>query len=772
MTEIDQKVPDERAADALTPSEELDAIAVHAPKRSAGGAPSALSGLGRAYKDMGTRRALRTLTSVNQKEGFDCQSCAWPDADGERGVAAFCENGAKAVAWEATKRRATPEVLAQFSIAELSRRSDHWLGELGRLTEPMILRRGSAHYERLSWEEAFGLIASELNALASPAEAAFYTSGRTSNEAAFLYQLFVRELGTNNLPDCSNMCHESSGVALGETIGVGKGTVTLDDFAAADAIFVIGQNPGTNHPRMLTTLEQAKRRGATIVAINPLEEAGLVRFKQPQALRGLVGRGTALADFHLRVRVNGDVAVLQGIAKELLERESRAPGSVLDRQFIEQHTDGFEQYARSLRGVSWGEIVARGGVPHQELVRAADVLSRSQRYITCWGMGITQHRNAVANIQEIVNLHLLRGQIGKRGAGLCPVRGHSNVQGDRTVGITEKPRAAFLDALEKEFGFAPPRAHGLDTVGTVHAMHEGRVKVFFGMGGNFLQSAPDTEYTAEALRRCRLTVHVSIKPNRAHLVCGEQALILPCLGRSERDVQADGEQFVSTENSMGVVQRSRGVLEPASPHLLSEPAIVARLARVTLGNRSVVDWEGMLGSYDRIRDAIARVVPGFEEYNKLVRRPGGFLLPNAARDRVFKTQTGKAHFTVHPLPALVLAEGQLLLTTVRSHDQFNTTVYGLDDRYRGIRGGRRVIFMHYADMSERGLVEGDAVDIVSHHDGETRQARRFRVVRYDVPRGCAAAYFPEANVLVAAGSVAEGSNTPSSKSIVISVRKS
>jgi molybdopterin-dependent oxidoreductase alpha subunit len=614
------------------------------------------------------------------------------------------------------------------------------------------------------------MIAEELHALGSPDEAAFYTSGRTSNEAAFLWQLFARQLGTNNLPDCSNLCHESSGVALGETIGVGKGTVTLEDFDAADAVFVVGQNPGTNHPRMLSTLERAKRRGATIVGVNPLVETGLRRFKHPQDVRDMLGRGTALADLHLRVRVGGDVAVLQGIGKALLEREARAPGTVLDVDFLGAHTAGFEAYAEHVRGVSWNAVVDAGGVAREEIERAANVFAGARRVITCWGMGLTQHANAVANVQEIVNLHLLRGQIGVPGAGVCPVRGHSNVQGDRTVGIAAWPRPAFLDALGRAFAFEPPRRDGLDTVQTIRAMHEGRVKVLVAMGGNFLQATPDTEYVADALRRCRLTAHVATKPNRAHLVTGRRALLLPCLGRSERDVQAGGEQVVTTENSMGVVQASRGTLDPASPALLSEPAIVARLARATLGARTTVDWEAMAADYDRVRDAIERVVPGFADYNVRARRPGGFHLPNAARERRFATATGRAQFSVHPLPRAALAPGELLLTTIRSHDQFNTTVYAANDRYRGVHGGRRVLFMNVDDMRARGLAAGATVDVASAHAGRTRTARRFRVVPYDIPAGCAAAYFPETNVLVPLDSVAARSNTPTSKAIPVTVR--
>ncbi|HEV2761905.1 MAG TPA: FdhF/YdeP family oxidoreductase, partial [Pyrinomonadaceae bacterium] len=548
----------------------------------------------------------------------------------------------------------------------------YWLGKRGRITEPFILRRGATHYEPVSWDEAFNVVASELGALATPDEAAFYTSGRTSNEAAFLYQLFVRQFGTNNLPDCSNMCHESSGRGLTETIGVGKGTVTLEDFDLAECIFIVGQNPGTNHPRMLTALQRAKKRGCKIVHVNPLPETGLNRFKHPQHPLDVLGKGTQLSDLFLQVRVNGDVALLKGIMKEVLEEEARRPGEVLDADFIAAKTAGFAEFAEGLRQTSWDDIVEQSGVAREELRAAAHVFVNSSRTMVCWAMGLTQHKNAVANIQEIVNLLLLRGQIGKPGAGACPVRGHSNVQGDRTMGIWERPADTFLDALAREFDFEPPRRHGLDTVRAIQAMHEGEVKIFFALGGNFLSATPDTAYTAEALSRCRLTAHVSTKLNRAHLVTGEQALILPCLGRTELDVQAAGAQFVSVENSMGVVHASRGTLEPASEHLLSEPAIVARLARATLGARSEVRWDWLVEDYDRVRDLIAQVIPGFEDYNRRVREPGGFYLPNAAREGVFKTANGKANFTVHELPRHDLAPGQFLMMTMRSHDQFNT----------------------------------------------------------------------------------------------------
>ena len=744
-------------------------LEIGAPATAAAGLTGVVVSFKHALTQMGLRRSLRTLTAINQTDGYDCQSCAWPDPDDFRHRAEFCENGAKATAWEATTRRATPELFARTSIADLAALSDHELGDLGRLTAPLLRRRNATHYEAVSWDDAFALVAAELNRLESPDEAIFYTSGRTSNEAAFLYQLFARQFGTNNLPDCSNMCHESSGTGLMETIGVGKGTVTLEDFDRAQAIFIIGQNPGTNHPRMLTTLQRAKRNGATIVGINPLAETGLKRFRQPQDVLGLLGVGVEIADFLLRVRVGGDVALLQGIGKALMEREEGGT-PVVDRLFVDMYTDGFAAYRDGLRQVSWNDIVDASGVSYEEIKRAAEVFRKSDRTITCWGMGITQHVNGVANVQEIVNLHLMRGQIGKPGAGLCPVRGHSNVQGDRTVGVWERARPEFLDRLGSTFSFAPPRHHGVDTVGAIGAMHAGRAKVFFAMGGNFLQATPDTEYVATALRNCRLTAHVSIKPNRAHLVTGNQGLILPCLGRSERDIQAAGEQFVTTENSMGIVAASRGVLEPASPELLSEPAIVARLARATLRSRSTVPWEELVADYDRIRDAIERVIPLFERYNERARTAGGFHLPNAARDRVFLTETKRARFTVHPIPDLTLEAGQLWLTTVRAHDQFNTTVYAPNDRYRGVHGSRRVVFMHPDDMRERGLAAESAVELSSCYGGVERRASGFRVVPYDVPRGCAAAYFPEANTLVPHDRVAAGSNTPASKAVAVTVR--
>jgi molybdopterin-dependent oxidoreductase alpha subunit len=760
---LDELAPREASAQ---PPDEPAPPELRAPPGGAGGLGAIAATLRHASAELGLVRGARLLLQVNQKDGFDCPGCAWPEPDGERSPAEFCENGAKAVAEEATLARVSPGFFAAYSVAELSQRSDHWLGKQGRLTHPMVLREGSSHYEPLSWDEAFALAARELNALASPDEAAFYTSGRTSNEAAFLYQLFVRQLGTNNLPDCSNLCHESSGTGLSETIGIGKGTVTLDDFDHAQAIVVIGQNPGTNHPRMLTALQRAARRGAKIVSVNPLPEAGLQRFTHPQEVLSLLGQGTPLASLFLQVRINGDVALLQGVGKELLAR------GAVDEAFVRDRTEGAEAYRAHLEGVSWDDVVAQSGVPRERIAELAALLASTDRIIFCWAMGLTQHRNAVANVQEIVNLLLLRGAFGKRGAGACPVRGHSNVQGDRTMGIWERPKPAFLDALARECGFAPPRNHGLDVVHTIEALRDGRVKALVAMGGNFLSAAPDTSRTAEGLRRARFTLHVATKLNRAHLVTGQVSLLLPCLGRTERDDQESGPQFVTVENSMGVVHATRGQLEPASPHLRSEPAIVAGLARATLGARSPTDWEALAADYSRIRALIARVVPGCDDYDARVRKPGGFALPNGPREGRFPTPSGKAHFTVHQMPRWQLPPGQLLLMTIRSHDQFNTTIYGLDDRYRGVRGGRRVVFLNAADMDERGLRASQLVDLTSHFEGETRSARRFAVVPYDLPRGCAAAYFPEANALVPLGSVAEKSNTPASKSVPITVAPS
>ena len=761
------ELADPRGARAQPP-EDLVPLSQKPAKTWAGGLPAVVSTMRFAVGKAGPVRGTRLLLQLNQKDGFDCPGCAWPEPDGHRSIAEFCENGAKAVAEEATTARIDRGFFDRHSVAELSRRSDYWLGQQGRLTEPMALHPGATHYQPVSWDEAFAMIASELRGLASPDEAVFYTSGRTSNEAAFLYQLFVREFGTNNLPDCSNMCHESSGSALGETVGTGKGTVKLDDFEKAQVILVLGQNPGTNHPRMLSALQAARRKGAKIVAVNPLREAGLLRFQHPQEPWSFFG-GTELATHFLQVKINGDGALLQGVGKLLLEREARSPGSALDRDFVAARTEGLEEWRRALDARSFEELERQSGIGRAQMEELAELLAGSERIISCWAMGLTQHKNSVATIQEVVNLHLARGAIGKPGAGLCPVRGHSNVQGDRTMGIYEKPRADFLDALDRACGIRAPRAHGVDVVEAIKGMHAGTHKVFLAMGGNFLSATPDTEFTAAALRRTKLTAHVSTKLNRAHLVCGQAALILPCLGRTERDLQAAGEQHVTTENSMGVVQASRGRLSPASPQLLSEPQIVARLARATLGDRSPTRWQWLAEDYDRVRDLIEQVIPGFEDYNQRARQPGGFYLPNGPREGRFGTPSGKARFTGHPLPEHRLEPGQLLLMSVRTHDQYNTTIYGLADRYRGLSGDRRVVLVNEADLRERGIAPGQMVDLHSHFRGEVRVARRFVAVAYDIPRGCACSYFPETNVLVPVDSTADQSNTPTSKSVVITL---
>ncbi len=756
---------------AQPPLEDQGAHCKHRDKTAAG-FQSIYETVHYGMREMGAGRSLQTLLKLNQKDGFDCPSCAWPDPDGERKTAEFCENGVKAVASEATTKRLTPEVFRGHSIPELLQQSDFQLEEMGRITHPMVRRKGADHYEPVSWDDAFQLIGAALNSLSSPDEASFYTSGRASNEAAFTYGLFGRQFGTNNLPDCSNMCHESSGTGLTEVIGFGKATIAIEDFSHADSIFVIGQNPGTCHPRMLTELQKAVRNGCKIVSINPLRETGMIRFKNPQQPFNLLGHGTDLACLFLPVRINGDVALLKGIMKEMLMEDERTGGKILAHDFIDHHTEGFDEFARDLRNESWDSIVEGSGITRDLIRQAAKIAMDSERMICSWAMGITQHRNGVANVQSIVNFALLRGQIGRLGAGVCPMRGHSNVQGDRTVGIWEKMSPEFLNALGKEFHFSPPQKHGFDTVRTIEAMHQGRVKVFVGLGGNFLAATPDTRYVAEAIERCKLTVQISTKLNRAHLITGEQALILPCLGRTERDLQKSGAQFVSVEDTTGVVHQSHGSLPPASEHLRSEPAIIAGIAMATLGTSTTVDWQSLIDNYDRIREHIEHVVPGFTQYNARVRQPGGFYLPNAPRQGKFKTPTAKAKFTVHPIPLHKLESNQLLLTTIRSHDQFNTTIYSENDRYRGVSDGRRVVFLNPDDMLHLGIVKDQWVDLISHFESETRRVERFKAIPYQIPAGCAATYFPEANALVPIRDVAEKSNQPASKSLVITLESS
>ncbi|MEP6847595.1 MAG: FdhF/YdeP family oxidoreductase [Acidobacteriota bacterium] len=773
--EIEKNAKDDRSPEKLTD------LHVTKPLTIAAGSKAITATMKQGFGKMGVVRGTRALLKLNQRGGIDCQSCAWPDPDKDRTIAEFCESGAKALADEATTKKIGAEFFAKYNIAELFEKEDQWLNAQGRLTEPLILRKGATHYTPISWEDAFALIAGELNALDSPDEAIFYTSGRTSNEAAFLYQLFVRQFGTNNLPDCSNMCHESSGIALTESIGLGKATVRLSDFEKTDLVIVIGQNPGTNAPRMMSSLEDAKRAGAKMLAINPLPEAGLLNFvnPNPQHYRNPLmfpvsvltnHPNTHFADLHLPLRIGGDMAVLKGMMKVMCERELASPGSVFDQKFINEQTEGYEKFLAVLEATPWEDILSESGLALEQIVEAAEMFINAKRVITCWAMGLTQHKHAVATIQDLVNLHLLRGQIGKEGAGVCPVRGHSNVQGDRTMGIWEKVKDDFFDPLEKEFNFKAPRKEGFSTIKSIAAMGDGRAKVFFAMGGNFLSATPDTDVVFDALKKCRLTVQVITKLNRTALAAGNQSLILPCLGRSEVDMQASGEQFVSTESTMLNVQMSKGILKPASDHLRSEPWIIAQLAKATLGERSTVDWDKMAATYDNIRDSISRVVGGCEDYNKRVREPGGFYLKNPPHEGIFPTKTKKAQFMTSKLQKSELKVGQLLLTTIRSHNQFNTTIYDLSDRYRGIQGERRVVFLNPDDIKKLKLKTGQVVNLTSHFKDEERHVYRFIVVPYPIPKGCAAAYFPEANPLVPLGSFADKSETPTSKSLIISIQ--
>ncbi|WP_009475278.1 FdhF/YdeP family oxidoreductase [Rhodococcus sp. JVH1] len=756
--------------------DEDDVVVTH-EKSYAAGVPAVLVSLRRGLEQMGPVRTARTLMKLNQRDGFDCPGCAWPETPGHRKHAEFCENGAKAVAEEATTRKVGPEFFAAHAVSDLLGRTEFWLGQQGRLTHPMVLLPGSSHYEPIGWDAAFAMIAGELRALASPHEAVFYTSGRTSNEAAFVYQLMIRAFGTNNLPDCSNMCHESSGSALVETIGIGKGSVSVPDLENADLILIAGQNPGTNHPRMLSTLEKAKANGAKVIAINPLPEAGLMRFKDPQKVHGVVGDGVQIADEFLQIRIGGDQALFQGLGRLLLEAEDRNPGTVLDREFIDRHTAGFEECAAHLRKVDLGTVAAATGLTLAQIQQTADALISSKKTIICWAMGLTQQTHGVATIQDAVNLLLLQGMIGKPGAGVCPVRGHSNVQGDRTMGIWEKMPESFLAALDAEFGIRSPREHGLDAVDSIRAMRDGKASVFLGMGGNFVSATPDTETTEAALRGCALTVQVSTKLNRSHLVTGRTALILPSLGRTDKDVRSGKKQQVTVEDSMSMVHLSRGSLTPASDQLRSEVAIVCGIAQALFGPDHSVPWSEFTADYDRIRDSIARVVPGFEDFNRKVRQPDGFGLPHPPRDeRRFVTDTGKANFTVNELCWLPVPQGKLILQTMRSHDQYNTTIYGLDDRYRGVKGGRRVLFIAPEDIAAFGYADGDRVDLVSEWttpDGtvQERRADDFRLVQYPTPRGNVAAYYPETNALIPLDHVARTSNTPVSKAITIRLER-
>jgi len=729
-------------------------------------------------------KGVMTLLAQNQPDGFDCPGCAWPDKE-HTSTFEFCENGVKAVAAEATAKRVPPEFFAKHTVTELMEWSDFDLENEGRLTHPMRYNQATDKYEAVSWDGAFELMATHLNALADPDEAIFYTSGRASNEAAFLYQLMVREFGTNNFPDCSNLCHESTSMALPPTVGIGKGSVTLHDFEHADTLLIFGQNPATNHPRMLGELREAAKRGARIVAINPLKERGLERFADPQSPFDMLSfKGSKISGLFIQPKLGGDLALIKGMIKFVIQWDDEAikhgTERVVDLAFIQQHTNNFEAIAQDARQESWDLILEESGVPLDQIEEIARIYATGDRVISTWGMGITQHKHGVATIKTLVNLMLLRGNIGKEGAGLCPVRGHSNVQGNRTVGIYEKMPLAFLESLDRVFDLNVPKVPGYDAVGAIQAMIDGKAKFFFGLGGNFSISTPDTDRTWQGMRNCDLTAHVTTKLNRSHLVHGKEALILPCLGRTEIDTQETGAQGVTVEDSMSMVHVSYGMNKPASPQLLSEPAIVARFAHATL-KHSKTPWLEYIKDYSKIRDAIEQTMPeAFKNYNERIKQPGGFRMPVPSSERIWNTPSGKAEFTVQEIPSsspIHQAREQygdqlFVLMTTRSHDQYNTTIYGMDDRYRGVFGQRRVIFMNPTDITRMGLVAGDWINLTSvWQDGITRRADKFLVVSYDIPQGCLSGYYPETNNLVPLESVADHSRTPTSKSIPVIIEK-
>lgn len=765
---LDTKLPD-----AENPYQ-LSKLKITKVEKWAAGVPAVLAAVSDLIEDKAVLRGGKALFQMNQKGGFDCSSCAWPDPDDDRSpLGEYCENGAKALAEEATTKKVTAQFFKENSVYSLSKLDDYQIGKMGRLTEPMYLPVGGTHYQPISWDNAFAKIASHLNALESPDEAAFYTSGRTSNEASFLYQLFAKEFGTNNMPDCSNMCHETSGTALKTTIGIGKGTVTLEDFYDTDLIIIIGQNPGTNAPRMLSALEKGKKNGAKIIAVNPLPEAGLMGFHNPQAIKGIIGSGGKLADLFLPIKINGDMAFLKAIELLLIELEKKNPGQVFDHEFIKDKTTGFENFEKQFESLDLDHLAFLSGIPKELIIEAAEMIAFKKRIIVCWGMGLTQQPNGVDMIREIVNILLIKGSIGKPGAGVCPVRGHSNVQGNRTMLIDEKPTNEQLDRLQAYFGFNPPRNHGYDVVETIKAIHEEKVKFLFCMGGNFLSAAPDTTYTAEAFRKLKLLVCVSTKLNRGHLIHGKESIILPTLSRSDMDIVNNEIQIISTENSMGVVQSSKGVLKPISDQFINEMQIVCRMAMATLGDKAVVDWKRYHDSYDEVREAIENCIPGFENYNTRVREKGGFYLPNAPRHGEFKGKESadRASFTITEIPDNELEADEYMMATTRTHDQFNTTIYGMDDRYRGIKNERRVIFMNQKDIDKAGLKAGEKVDLYNYDDGIERIAPLFLIVSYQIPERNTVTYFPETNVLVSVNNVVKESNMPASKYVKIKVKK-
>lgn len=770
---FDKKEEDSRLPSAEPPYKLLD-LKLKPPKAWAAGVPAVIHSLDQLVLNASVLRGGRALFSMNQFDGFDCPSCAWPDPDDERSrLGEYCENGAKALAEEATSKKIGAEFFRENSVYDLAKLTDFEISQLGRIAEPMYLPKGGTHYQPISWDDAFKKIAEKLNALDSPDEAIFYTSGRTSNEATWVYQLFVREFGTNNFPDCSNMCHETSGYALSRSIGIGKGTVKLEDFYDTDLIIIIGQNPGTNSPRMLSALTKGKKNGAKIMAVNPLPEAGLKGFRNPQEVRALLNKPYELSDLYLPVKINGDMALLKALQILVLEEEAQNPGKVLDQDFITNKTAGFNELVEELKRYDLNYLSEECGIPVENLREAAQMIASRKRIIICWGMGITQQHNGVEMIYNIVNLLLMKGSIGIQGGGACPVRGHSNVQGNRTLLINHHPTTEQLDRLQEYYGFEVPRKGGYDVVNALKAMHEGKVKFMFCMGGNFLSAAPDTTFTAEAMRKLEMSAIVSVKLNRNHFIHGKEALILPVISRSEKDIINGELQHVSTENSMGVVEWSRGVLDPISKHLINETHVACRMAKAVLGERSVVDWDKFINSYDVVRNDIEQCIPGFENYNKRVVQKGGFYLPNGPRDGIFNSEfhPGKAAFNITAVPDNSLADDEYLMGTTRTHDQFNTVVYGLNDRYRGIFNERRVVMMNEKDIEKAGLKEGDHVDLFNYDDGIERIAPLFIVVKYPIPQKSTMTYFPETNVLVSINNVVNGANMPASKYVRIKIRK-
>ncbi|MBC3381703.1 FdhF/YdeP family oxidoreductase [Serratia fonticola] len=722
---------------------------------------------------------LRNLMRVNKARGFDCPGCAW--GDDNHSTFSFCENGAKAVSWEATRNAVEPAFFATHSVSTLREQSDYFLEYQGRLTHPMRYDAKTDRYQPITWPDAFKLIASHIQAMDNPNQIELYTSGRASNEASYLYQLFGRMLGTSNFPDCSNMCHEASGVGLKQSIGVGKGTIRMDDFEQADAIFVFGQNPGTNHPRMLHSLKHAASRGARIVSFNTLRERGLERFADPQnPIQMLTPKSSPISSAYFQPNLGGDMAAVRGMVKALLETHrqriaANEPG-LFDQPFIDQHCVGIEDYLAQVDATSWQQITTQSGLSETQLRHAAAIYQGAERVICTWAMGVTQHKHSVPTVREITNLQLLFGQLGKPGAGLCPVRGHSNVQGNRTMGIDEKAPKALLDSLEQHFGFSPRREIGHNTVEAIEAMLRGEVKVLIALGGNLAAAAPDTKRTAQALRRCDLTVHISTKLNRSHLITGKDALILPTLGRTELDMQASGPQYITVEDSFSMVHASEGIGKPLADTQRSETAIVCGIADAVLGNQQL-DWLELADDYSLIRQHIQATIPGFDDFNQRCEQPGGFYLGNAAAELRFATQSGKAEFSAAPLPETLFPQigaekAPFVLQTLRSHDQYNTTIYGLDDRYRGVYGQREVLFIHPEDLADLGLQDGELVEIETlWNDGVTRKVSGFKLVSYDIPRGNLAAYYPETNPLVPLASFGDGTGTPTSKSVPVAIRR-